>query len=266
MNTNSANSATNTTKRPIIGYPTRAAIATEEFTALRFANNESYAYAIADNGGAPIMLPSVADDEILGRLYETLDGLLLPGGPDVSPARYGQERHPKTDNGDPALEHAEAYLTRRALADGLPILGICRGLQALNVVAGGTLYQDVKDEYSRHRDDAPITHPAYDEPRTTHAHSVRVAEGSCLGQIAGRAHLPVNSLHHQAVRDLAPGFTVTATAPDGLVEAIERPGEPFVVAVQWHPEELYAADETQANLFKAFVAAAAAYRQRRGQR
>lgn len=239
-------------KRPLIGYTTRSGMVFGAYTSPRFANNESYANAIADNGGAPIMIPAVTDEDALGAAYEALDGLLLTGGPDIDPARYGQERHAKTDGGDAAMEHAEMYLARRALHDGLPILGICRGIQTLNVAAGGTLYQDVDDELR-----TAISHPADVNRRADRAHEVRITDGTRLAAAVGHREIAVNSLHHQAVREVAPGFAVTAHAPDGLIEAIERPDLPFAVAVQWHPEELYRSDESWARLFRAFVEAAA---------
>ncbi len=244
--------------RPLIGYTTRSGITYAGYTAPRFANNESYAYAIADNGGAPVMIPAVADEEALGAVYEAIDGLLLTGGPDIDPARYGQRRHPKTDEGDAAMERAEMYLAGRALHDGLPVLGICRGIQTLNVAAGGTLYQDVGDEL-----ETEITHPADANGRAHLTHRVSINAETRLRDAVGREEIAVNSLHHQAVREVAPGFVATAHAPDGLIEAIERPDLLFAVGVQWHPEELYRADESWARLFRAFVAAAARYHEGR---
>jgi putative glutamine amidotransferase len=126
------------------------------------------------------------------------------------------------------------------------------------VVAGGTLYQDVADELR-----TTITHPANANGRDYLAHEVRVTEGTRLGRAVGRTEIKVNSLHHQAVRDVAPGFMAVAEAPDGVVEAIENPQLPFAMGVQWHPEELYRADDSAANLFRAFVAAAARHHDER---
>lgn len=237
--------------RPLIGYPARSGITAPASTMRRFGNNESYANAIVDNGGAPLMIPSIPNTEVLDRIYGTLDGLLLTGGPDILPARYGAEKHARTDDGDVPMEEVEFYLTRRALADGLPLLGICRGIQTLNVVAGGTLYQHIADEY-----ETGIEHAAYALGRGADAHTIRITQGSRLRRVAGRDELPVNSLHHQAVRDLAPGYVATATAPDGLIEAIERPDLLYVVAVQWHPEELYRDHDAWKRLFADFITAA----------
>ncbi len=240
--------------RPIIGYVTRSGITTPEYRPPRFANNESYARAIVDNGGAPVMIPAVGDEEALAAIYETLDGLLLTGGPDVDPARYGHARHALTDSGDLPMERAELYLAGRALREGKPVFGICRGIQTLNVAAGGTLYQDIADELH-----TPIEHPGDGHPRDYLAHTVSVKDGSRLAEALGQTEIAVNSLHHQAVRDVAGGFTATATAPDGVVEAIEKDGPSYAVGVQWHPEELYRANPSFANLFRSFIEAALAF-------
>lgn len=243
---------------PVIGFAARSHVVDLAFRVPCFANTESYAHAIADHGGAPLMIPSVPQTAALDRLYSLLDGLLLTGGPDLDPAAYGQTPHAATGAGDPALEQAEFYLLRRALADRLPILGICRGLQLLNVALGGTLYQDIAAEYA-----STGIHPGYDPTRYgTCAHRVCLVEGSALHAVVGRGEIEVNSLHHQGLRDVAPGLAVTATAPDGLVEAVEMPDRPFVVAVQWHPEGLYRTEATWARLFEAFVATAAEHRGR----
>jgi putative glutamine amidotransferase len=178
-------------------------------------------------------------------------GLLLTGGADVDPVYYGDpERHP-TLSIVPGRDEYELALARGAMERGLPILAICRGIQLLNVAAGGTLVQDIPSQRP-----GPVNH-AVREPATATAHQVRVVPESRLGAILqpeGARAIDVNSRHHQAVDRVAPGFVVSAVAPDGMVEAIERPAGPFCVGVQWHPEN-YWATGTFASLFRAFVTA-----------
>jgi putative glutamine amidotransferase len=172
---------------------------------------------------------------------------------DVDPAIYGQEPHPKLGKVDDALDEAELVLTRWALEDRLPLFGICRGIQVINVAAGGTLYQDLRAQFPgalRHRF-APSQYG-----REHRGHAIHIEPGSHLAQALGLT-VSVNSRHHQAVRDVAPGFVVTARAPDGVIEGIELPDAPFVVGVQWHPENLAAQDAGMLGLFQAFVQAAA---------
>jgi putative glutamine amidotransferase len=190
-------------------------------------------------------------------IYERLDGLLLPGGVDVDPAIYGQEPHPELGKVDDALDEAELVLTRWALEDQLPLLGICRGIQLMNVAAGGTLYQDLRAQFPGaqcHR----FVPSQYG--RDHRGHLVHIEPGSHLARALGLS-VPVNSRHHQAVKDVAPGFVVTARAPDGVIEGLElegleHPGAPFAVGVQWHPENLAAQDAQMLALFQAFVQAA----------
>jgi putative glutamine amidotransferase len=177
-------------------------------------------------------------------------GLLLTGGADVDPVYYGaSDRHP-TLSTEPDRDAYELDLVRGALARGLPVLAICRGIQLLNVAAGGTLVQDIPTERP-----SAVTH-RLSEPETAIAHPVRVVPESRLGSIlqAEGTAIDVNSRHHQAVDRVAPGFVVSAVAPDGIVEAIERPTGPFCIGVQWHPENYWAAG-TFASLFRAFVRA-----------
>jgi putative glutamine amidotransferase len=184
---------------------------------------------------------------------------------DVDPAHYGEDPHPKLGKVDPSLDQAELALARWALADGLPVLGVCRGIQTLNVAAGGTLYQDLESQYP-----GALFHACSppDYPRTHRAHTIAVEPGSRLAGILGAREVSVNSRHHQAVKDLAPGFAETARAPDGVIEGIEaghaRPGRGisardrgFAVGVQWHPESLAAEDPQMLALFGALVGAAA---------
>jgi putative glutamine amidotransferase len=182
-----------------------------------------------------------------------LDGVLLGGGGDIDPAHYKAAPHPKTDRPDAARDTFELELVRLALEHDAPIFGVCRGLQVLNVAAGGTLIQDIPSEVNH-----PLGHQV-DNPLYAIAHEVWVARDSALAhtmqeELAGDEVLHVNSRHHQAIKEIAPGFSVSATAPDGVIEAIERPASRFCVAVQWHPENFWRTGEFRA-LFEEFVKA-----------
>jgi putative glutamine amidotransferase len=213
-----------------------------------FGLYQSYARAVALAGGAPVLIPSLgaSDVESVRALFESLDGLLLPGGADIQPALYGAEPRPELGEADPSLDETELQLTRWALDEQLPVLGICRGQQTLNVAAGGTLYQDIPSDLP----DALIHRV---EPRNAIAHTIEVEADSRLADLLGATDVPVNSLHHQAVREVAPGFEVVARAPDGVIEGLEHPGHPFAVAVQFHPEELVPGHEASERLLRRFV-------------
>jgi len=200
----------------------------------------TYLLAVEAAGGIPVVLPPVAGAEaVLSRL----DGICLSGGPDLDPAAYGaRERHPELGETEPSLDAFELALARAALAVGVPLLGICRGAQTLNVAAGGTLHQ--------HLDGHRQT-----EAGTLTTHEVQVAAGTRLARILGAGRLPVNSFHHQAVDRVGRGLRVVAQADDGTVEAIEAAGHAnFTLGVQWHAETL----EGHMPLFAALVAAAKA--------
>ena len=172
----------------------------------------------------------------------TCDGLLLPGGGDMDPKFYGQERIPACGEPNLLRDAAEPLLLRAFLAADKPVLGICRGIQVLNAVLGGDLYQDIK----------PFEHL----PHNGHwakVHTVTVRRSTLLSRILGQDTVLVNSQHHQAVNRVAPGFTLAALSEDGIVEAIEKPDARFCLGVQWHPEWLSDADPAMQGLFDAFV-------------
>lgn len=209
-----------------------------------------YPVAVAAGGGLPVVLPPHLD--VAGELVARLDGLVLSGGHDLDPALYARPPHPELGPIDPANDRWEMALLRAALERGIPVLGICRGMQLMNVTYGGTLYQDLPSELGT----APELHRQTARGSQV-THDVIVDAGTGLSRLTGSGEHPVNSFHHQAVEELGRGLVVTARDPDGLVEALEDPSRDFVLGVQWHAESLYARDE-QLALFQGLVAAAGA--------
>lgn len=201
-------------------------------------------------GGVPALIPLNLQAETLRALFARLDGVLFSGGGDLEAARYGADPHPSMGGVDPERDRTEMELARWAAAERKAAFGICRGAQLINVAFGGTLYRDIGE----HPDALRHTYPAatHDAQRV---HPVQVEEETLLARVLPAPLVDVNSLHHQAVRQVAPALRVAARAPDGLVEAVELPEHPFMLAVQWHPECLLDVPE-QRRLFEAFVAAA----------
>lgn len=192
--------------------------------------------------GAGMRWVELSDPEQAVQDALTCDGLLLPGGGDMDPKFYGQERIPACGEPNLLRDAAEPLLLRAFLAADKPVLGICRGIQVMNAVLGGDLYQDIK----------PFEHL----PHNGHwakVHTVTVRRGTLLSRILGQDTVLVNSQHHQAVDRVAPGFTLAALSEDGIVEAIEKPDAGFCLGVQWHPEWLSDADPAMQSLFDAFV-------------
>lgn len=200
-----------------------------------------------------MLLPFVANAAEAAALLERMDGLLLSGGGDVDPRHFGEDPHPRLGTIEPERDTSEMLLARAALDRQLPVLAICRGEQVLAVSVGGTLWQDISSQVPQ-----AIKH-AQQAPRWYPTHAVQVAPGSRLAGILGAGAVRVNSYHHQAVKALPPGWQVTATAPDGLIEAFEAE-QGFALAVQWHPENFAPQGGEFDALFRAHVEAAAAYR------
>jgi putative glutamine amidotransferase len=212
--------------------------------------NQSYSRAVAAVGGIPVILPNAGAPDDARVLLDRLDAVLLSGGYDVAPDRFGEEMLNETVEVDPERDQAELDLIYTVLDRDMPVLAICRGIQLLNVAMGGSLIQDIPSQV-----DTSLCHSQKAE-RSLATHPVRVEPGSKLGEIVGRETLDVNSFHHQAVKRVAEGLVVTAAAPDGIVEAVEAAGARFVVAVQWHPEEMVEKDDAAKRIFTAFVRAA----------
>lgn len=209
------------------------------------------AAAIQAAGGLPVLIPASLDLETLRAIYHRLDGVLLPGGGDISPHHYAAQVRTKLMDVSEERDRAELALARWAQEDNLPTLGICRGIQLINVALGGTLTQDIPSEL----DTSLVHNLSHQQPRATRMHSVDLNPDSRLAEALGDTHAMVNSLHHQAIDQLAPQAVVSAWAPDGLVEGIEVPEMDFFMAVQWHPEDMLD-DARHARLFESFVAAA----------
>jgi putative glutamine amidotransferase len=213
---------------------------------------DRYVHAIEATGGIPIILPPLESPTQSARsILERIDGLLLTGsGPDIDPEVYGERRRFRFKTMHPKRFSLEQELVRQAMKKKMPILGICGGMQLLNVAGGGSLYQDIKGQIPK-----AMQHQRGGKP----AHPIEVKKGTLLSKILKGTELRVNSAHHQGVKQVAPGYVVNATAPDGVIEGIEAVGYPFVLGVQWHPEFLNSEDRSEI-LFKAFLKMAARYR------
>jgi len=210
----------------------------------------AYIHTIMQAGGVPVMIPSMLAEQGWDVLYERLDGILFSGGGDIAPEYYQGEKHQRIAGIDPLRDSLEFNLLRAVVDDGKPFLGICRGIQTVNVGLGGTIYEHLGEQF---RGEIDHTYPS--TMRTTLVHEVKIEEGTRIAEVVGEPILKVNSLHHQGLREVAPDLRVTGYAPDGLVEAVELSDHPFGLAVQWHPEWMTDQLSTR-KLFKAFVDAA----------
>ncbi len=244
--------------RPVIGLTTQTLHAIDGIPPALPASwvmNQRYFLAATMVGAVPWMVPLLDDDlNTLREIYERLDGVLIPGGVDINPGEYGESVRPECGNLDPARDRVELQLTKWAMEDGKPVLGLCRGLQVINVAAGGTLWQDLASQngaYQKHD-----YFPTAGFERDHLAHEVAVAAGTKLGSFLESSRVAVNSMHHQGIKDLGAGLVAAATAPDGLVEAVEGEGDAFLVGVQWHPEVFEMADPHVRHLFGGFIKAA----------
>lgn len=215
----------------------------------------SYLLALLEAGAAPVLISSALEEKDWLTAYARLDGILFSGGGDLALPCYGNSNQPRLEQTDTQRDALEMTLCRAAIRDRKPLLGICRGLQVLNVCQEGTLYADLVEEY-KHQ--VGHNYPVSAWPPDHPAHDVEVATGSQLAQILGMKRLTVNSRHHQGVRELGKRLRPCGWAPDGLVEALEMEDHPFALAVQWHPESLSGQVSSQ-RLFRAFVQACAEY-------
>lgn len=214
-----------------------------------------YIRAIYTAGGVPVLLPCVDDPETLDSYVSLCDGFFFTGGVDIDPARYGESVHEACGKIYPFRDEYELALFDRAIATPKPILGICRGIQLINVALDGTLYQDIPSERP-----SEVPH-RQSEPETTPSHSVRVVVGTPLYELVGVDRMKANSFHHQALKTLGRGLRVMAEADDGIVEGVYLEGERYLRAYQWHPERLFETDAHNRLIFDDFINAC-----RRGER
>ncbi len=246
---------------PIIGITGNFAYQDNDFFPEPLRINYSprdFSKAVSKAGGLPIIIP-INEPEIVKQYAGVIDGLILAGGQDVSPHLYGEDIREVTTVTSSERDAAEMALIEAVLAAGKPILGVCRGLQLLNVMAGGTLYQDLSENEKidvKHVQDIPSNQPV---------HPVKIDPSSYLGSLVPH-HLPVNSLHHQVIRELGKGLKATAVSSDGVIEAIEtEDADQNILAVQWHPEITYAEDAHSLALFEDLITRAKNYQKQMAQ-
>lgn len=238
--------------KPIIGCTVYRHQENAEGSLAMMALTSAYIEAIEQAGGIPIMIPLGLETEDLKRVLALLDGVLLPGGGDVDPARYHEPMNPLIKRIDHERDQMEIVAAQTAVAQQKPLLAICRGHQVLNVALGGTLWADIASQMPGGIEhDFNNTHP-----RNFQAHQVTIEPDSLLAAHLGATETAVNSLHHQGIRDLAPELRAVAAAADGLIEGVEVSGHPFAIGVQWHPEWLVNDNPAMIGLFRGFVEAA----------
>jgi len=213
--------------------------------------SHNYIRSVCAAGGIPVVMPLVSDGTTAFDYLNVVDGLILTGGEDVCPLRYGENPIKEVELFNIDRDEFEINLFKEALRKHLPVLGICRGLQIMNTALGGTLYQDIFSQKEQSLGHFPKLLPV-----DTLYHSISIKKDSRLAEIFVSDEIRVNSYHHQAVKGLAEEFEVTARATDDIVEAVEHKGKDFVVAVQWHPEDLTVKHPAFLKLFEALVKAA----------
>ncbi|HHV95185.1 MAG TPA: gamma-glutamyl-gamma-aminobutyrate hydrolase family protein [Clostridiaceae bacterium] len=233
-----------TSRRPLIGITP-----SYEDDIKRIFLSNYYAESVDKAGGLPIILPLTEDLGVISQIAKTCDGILVSGGPDMDAVYYNEDNMPYNGNISPLRDKLEVALVREVFKLKKPILGICRGMQVLNVALGGTLYQDV---YSQIKDRDIIKH-RQEAPRWYPTHEISIVSNSIVWHSFSCDTIRVNSFHHQAVKDVAPGFKVTSTTNDGIIESIEFEGDTFVVGVQWHPENMWKKDPIYLRIFELFV-------------
>lgn len=211
----------------------------------------TYIDAVDDSDGVPMVLAKTPDTEKIKSQIDKVDALLLTGGNDIEPALFNEEPHQQLGEIEPGRDEYESKLIEHALEKEIPVLGICRGAQILNIQQGGTMYQDIYDQI-----DTEVNQHTQKAARNYLAHTVNIKKDSLLHRIVGQTKIRTNTFHHQANKDVPDHFIISATSPDGVIEAVESTVHDFVMGLQWHPEGTYFNDEPSKKIFHALVEAA----------
>ena len=228
-------------KAPIIGLTPQIDYETGEYRI-----TYPYTDCLLRLGAVPLLFPFTDDKDELMRILDLCDGFLLSGGHDIHPSYYGEEKQECCATPAAPRDEQESFLTPKMLETKKPLLAICRGIQVLNVFCGGTLYQDIHAQ--------GVTEKPHRQADTPEAHTVTPIAGTLAADILGTDPIAVNTLHHQAIKDLGAGLRVAAYSDDGLIEAVDMPDRPFTLGVQWHPEMLAANNPAQMEIFRRFLA------------
>jgi putative glutamine amidotransferase len=231
--------------KPVIGITTAY-----DFEKSICTLKEDYYEAILRCGAVPLLIPVTDIESCWENYLDICNGLILSGGPDIDATYFGKNNMPFANEISPIRDSMEIFLARQAITRDMPILGICRGIQVINIAAGGSIFQDI---YAENSSEKILIKHSQQAPRWFKIHDINIQAETCLHNIFNTDRLRVNSFHHQAVCEVAPNFIINACSEDGSIEAISQENKKFVLGVQWHPENLWRKDETQLKLFERLV-------------
>ena len=214
----------------------------------RYFVKANYISAVREAGGVPFIIPPFKDKEDSINTLDLINGLLIPGGDDIDPKCFGEEPHPSVVLTDPEVIQFQIDFLKLALNKNIPVFGICAGFQIINIACGGNIYQDIPSQYPN-----PLKHKKEDSENDDPCHNIKIENNTKLFNILQMEKIEVNSTHHQALKDIAEGFVVSARADDGIIEAIESRKHNYLLGVQWHPEDMYEENKLFLKLFERLV-------------
>lgn len=229
------------------------------------ANNsmlaEDYYMSVVQAGGIPNIIPVITELPVIDEIIKNVDGIILTGGADVDPLYFGEEPMEQLGEVVPKRDCQEIYIAKKCIENNIPVLGICRGIQVLNIAGNGTIYQDIATQVQNIKN---IKH-SQNAPRWHGTHKVKICKNTKTKAVLQEEAIIVNSFHHQAVKKVAENFTVTATSDDGIIEGIEHNSNDYCIGVQWHPEAMWKRNDGFLNLFKALINSAVKYHNGKGE-